>query len=89
MCGSRARRKSPATVDSAPMRIVTSNMMTLNAGMAMISLPPTISGQSIEVHAASAVPAAVPVKAPVRVKMRTGDSLVPIASSSSWRGVGE
>jgi hypothetical protein len=44
-------------VESAPSRIVTSKMMTLNAGSETISLPPTISGQSSEAQTASAAPA--------------------------------
>jgi hypothetical protein len=61
--GSRLVMNRPATVDSAPIRIVSSKMMTLNAGRATISLPPTMSGQSSDAQTASAAPAALPVNA--------------------------
>jgi hypothetical protein len=81
--------EQPATVESAPNRIVNSNAMITHAGPEMIGLPPVISGQSMDAQVGNANPVAAPVSPPTSVNIRTGLSPACSACSSSWLGSGE
>src|SRR5207237_2762250 len=75
-------------VESAPNRIVISNMMTTYGGIEPTGLPPTTTGQSYDMYSVSQAPTAHPAMPPTSVNMRTGLTGWSSASSSSWRGTG-
>ena len=60
--------------------------MTTKAGIATIGLPPTRTGQLRFIQICIENAAVVPVSPPISVKSRTGLTLCPQASSSSWLG---
>ncbi len=68
------------------MSTVSSNPMTTKAGIATIGLPPTSSGQLRFIQICMENAAVVPVRPPMSVKSRTGLTVCPHASSSSWLG---
>ena len=72
------RTITPRTVASEPKRIVSSKPMTTNDGIAVIGLPPTRSGQSLDIQIASEKPAAQPVRPAKSVQRRTGEIGSPI-----------
>src|SRR5438445_12060383 len=79
----------PRIVESAPNRIVISNMITTYGGTDPIGLPPSTSGQSYDMYSVTQAPMAQPAIPPISVNIRTGLTGCSSASSISCRGMGE
>src|SRR5213595_2962745 len=79
----------PRIVESAPNRIVISNMITTYGGIEPIGLPPSTSGQSYDMYSVIQAPMAQPAIPPISVNIRTGLTGCSSASSISCRGMGE